>query len=127
MHSHRASGAAAPIGFSASALAPETNAGASINAVCASAIARYDRSMSNERMRAVEEAITRHLRASGEPVREAFLYERVREDGVEVSGDDFIAVLLRLEVGGHLRVDPVHDDRAADPEPFAPRYWRITE
>lgn len=67
-------------------MAAGTNAGANINAVCASGIARYHRFMSNERLRAVEDAITRHL-----------------------------------------RVDPVHDDRAADPEPFAPRYWRITE
>lgn len=83
--------------------------------------------MESERLREVEEAITRHLRASGEPVREAFLYERVRADGVDVSGEDFIGVLLRLEVEGHLRVDPLRDDRRADPDPFEPRYWRVTE
>jgi hypothetical protein len=83
--------------------------------------------MASERLNQVERAITRHLRASGEPVREAFLYERVRGDGVEVSGDEFIAVLVRLEVEGHLRVDPVHDDQHTDPEPFEPRYWRVME
>jgi hypothetical protein len=83
--------------------------------------------METDRLRQVEEAITRHLRASGEPVREAFLYERVRADGIDVSGDAFIAVLVRLEVEGHLHVDPVHDDRPSDPEPFEPRYWRVTE
>jgi hypothetical protein len=44
----------------------------------------------------VEEAVSRHLRASGEPVREAFLYERVRGDGIDVSGEAFIGVLLTL-------------------------------
>jgi hypothetical protein len=83
--------------------------------------------MSNERLHQVEASIVDHLRASGEPVREAFLYERVRRDGVDISGDEFIAVLLRLEVEGHLRVDPVHDDVRSDPEPFEPRYWRIME
>lgn len=83
--------------------------------------------MSNERLHRVEASIVDHLRASGEPVREAFLYERVRGDGVNLSGDEFIAVLLRLEIEGHLRVDPVHDDRQVDPEPFEPRYWRVTE
>jgi hypothetical protein len=71
-------------------------------------------------------AALRHLRASGEPVREAFLYERVRSDGIGIGGRDFINVLMRLETQGHVHVDPVHDERS-DPEPFAPRFWRVTE
>lgn len=67
-----------------------------------------------------------HLRASGEPVREAFLFERVRSDGIDIGGREFITVLMRLETQGHVHVDPVHDDRR-DPEPFAPRFWRVTE
>jgi len=57
-------------------------------------------------------------------LRESFLYERVRSDGVDISGDDFIAVLLRLQVEGHVRMDPVHDE-VHDPAPFEPRFWRI--
>jgi hypothetical protein len=82
--------------------------------------------MGTERSDEVQAAIERHLRASGEPVREAFLYERVRSDGVDIGGDDFIALLLRLEVQGHVHMDPVHDE-VRDPAPFEPRFWRIIE
>ena len=82
--------------------------------------------MGTERRHEVEAAIEQHLRASGEPVREAFLYERVRADGVDASPDDFVAVLVRLEVEGRVHMDPVHDE-VRDPEPFAPRFWRIIE
>ncbi|MFM8826392.1 MAG: hypothetical protein ACKORG_06785 [Actinomycetota bacterium] len=82
--------------------------------------------MGTARSDEVQAAIERHLRASGEPVREAFLYERVRSDGVDIGGDDFIALLLRLEVQGHMHMDPVHDE-VRDPAPFEPRFWRIIE
>ena len=82
--------------------------------------------MGTERRHEIEAAIERHLRASGEPVREAFLYERVSADGIAVAPDDFVAVLVRLEVEGHVHMDPVHDE-VRDPEPFAPRFWRIIE
>ena len=82
--------------------------------------------MSDERLQQTEASITAHLRASGEPVREAFLFERVRGDGVDIAADGFIAVLLRLEVEGHLHMDPVHD-QVRDPEPFEPRFWRIVD
>lgn len=82
--------------------------------------------MGDARAQQVEAGITTHLRASGEPVREVFLYERVRADGVDVSGEDFIAVLLRLETEGHVHMDPVHDERR-DPPPFEPRFWRIVD
>ncbi len=82
--------------------------------------------MGTERRHEIEAAIERHLRASGEPVREAFLFERVKADGIDVAPDDFVAVLVRLEVEGHVHMDPVHDE-VRDPEPFAPRFWRIIE
>lgn len=82
--------------------------------------------MSDAHVQQVEAEITKHLRASREPVREAFLYERVRSDGVDVGGEEFIAILLRLETQGHVHMDPVHDDRR-DPEPFEPRFWRIVD
>ena len=81
----------------------------------------------SKRMHQVQGAITGHLRASGEPVRESALYERVSADGVDVTGEDFIAVLLRLEVEGHLRIDAARDDRVAVSAPLEQRYWRITE
>lgn len=77
--------------------------------------------------RQVEAAVSAHLRASHEPVREMFLYERVRADVVDVSPDDFVAVLLRMEVQGRVYMDPAHDDAPRDPEPFQPRFWRIIE
>lgn len=83
--------------------------------------------MSSELLRRTEASIIAHLRASGEPVREAFLFERVRADVPDIDGPQFLTVLVRLEVEGTVRVDPVHDDRPADPEPFEPRYWRVTE
>ncbi|MGA0068607.1 MAG: hypothetical protein ACO3PB_04020 [Miltoncostaeaceae bacterium] len=82
--------------------------------------------MGTKRRHEIEAAIERHLRASGEPVREAFLYERVSADGIDVAPDDFIAALVRLEVEGRLHVDPVHDE-VRDSDPFAPRFWRIIE
>lgn len=82
--------------------------------------------MSDEHVQRIEAGIVAHLRAAGEPVREAFLYERVRADGVDVSGEEFITVLLRMETEGHLHMDPVHDERR-DPAPFGPRFWRIVD
>lgn len=74
---------------------------------------------------ALHATIIDHLRASGEPVREAFLYERV--GGADVATPQhFIDALLRLEVEGHLHMDPVHDERR-DPPPFQPRYWRAVD
>lgn len=82
--------------------------------------------MPDERVNQIEHAALAHLRAAGEPVREAFLYERVRADGVQVAGDDFIAVMMRLEVEGHVHVDPARD-QVRDPAPFQPRFWRVIE
>jgi len=86
----------------------------------------YHRRMADDRLQQIEAAIEGHLRASGEPVREAFLYERVRGDGIDLPGEEFIAVLMRLETEGHLHMDPAHDEHR-DPAPFAPRFWRIIE
>lgn len=77
-----------------------------------------------DRVNQIEDAVLRHLRASGEPVREAFLFERVRADGVDVDGEGFIAVLMRMEVEGHVHVDPARDE-VRDPAPFQPRFWRV--
>ncbi len=79
-----------------------------------------------DRVNQIEDAVLRHLRASGEPVREAFLFERVRADGVDVDGDGFIAVLMRMEVEGHVHVDPARDE-VRDPAPFQPRFWRVIQ
>ncbi len=65
-----------------------------------------------------------HLRASGEPVREAYLYERVGGESVG-SPEHFVDALLRLKVEGHIHLDPAGDDSLDDPDPFQPRYWRI--
>ena len=82
--------------------------------------------MADDRVNHIEDAVLRHLRAAGEPVREAFLFERVRADGVGVDGEGFIAVLMRMEVEGHVHVDPARDE-VRDPTPFQPRFWRVIE
>lgn len=82
--------------------------------------------MSTASDRAIAAAIEEHLRASGEPVREAYLYERVRGDDVDASPEEFLGALLRLETEGHVHMDPVHDEREDRP-PFQPRFWRIVE
>ncbi len=73
---------------------------------------------------ALHAVITKHLRASGEPVREAYLYERV---GAQAAGspEHFVRALLSLEIEGHVQLDPARDDSIDDPAPFQPRYWRI--
>jgi hypothetical protein len=80
--------------------------------------------MAAEQQKSIENAVMRHLRASGEPVREAFLYERVRADGVDADGAEFVAVLMRMEVKGHIHVDTARDE-VRDPAPFQPRFWRV--
>ena len=70
-------------------------------------------------------AIISHLRSADEPVREAYLYERVGGDAL-ASPDLFLDALVRLEVEGHVHVDPVHDV-VKDPAPFQPRFWRIID
>lgn len=65
------------------------------------------------------------LRAAGEPVREAVLYERVLSRGADAEPADFIASLERLATRGHVRVNVEHDLPAHDPEPFAPRFWSV--
>lgn len=70
-------------------------------------------------------SILEHLRDSGEPVREAYLYERVCA-GVAVEPGQFVDALVRLEVEGRVHVDPVHDE-VRDQPPFQPRFWRITD
>lgn len=75
---------------------------------------------------APEETVLAALRAAGEPVREAVLYERVLSRGAEVEAEEFLGLLERLSMEGHLRVSVAHDDRPAhDPEPFEPRMWRV--
>ncbi len=72
---------------------------------------------------ALHAAILDHLRASGEPVREASLYARIAVARVPTP-DHFVAVLVFLEVEGRVHVHPVHDE-VKDPAPFQPRFWRI--
>ncbi len=72
---------------------------------------------------ALHAVIVEHLRASGEPVREAFLYERI--GGASASTPEhFMDGLIALEVEGRVHVHPVHDE-VEDPAPFQPRFWRI--
>lgn len=65
------------------------------------------------------------LRAAGEPVREAVLYERVVKSGAPVDRDHFLGVMEHLATAGHVRVTVDHDGPARDPEPFGPRYWSV--
>jgi hypothetical protein len=78
-----------------------------------------------EREDAVEHAAEDHLRRAGEPVREAVLYERVRGDVPDLVPEELIGVLEGLAARGRLHMTVEHDLPAHDPEPFAPRFWRV--
>jgi hypothetical protein len=72
-----------------------------------------------------EELALDALRAAGEPVREAVLYERVLGRGAQLEPTDFIAMMERLATRGRVRLSVEHDLPARDPEPFAPRFWNV--
>ena len=73
----------------------------------------------------VAHAAEQHLRRAGEPVREAVLYERVREDVPDLVPEELIGALEGLAARGRTHVTVEHDWPARDPEPFAPRFWRV--
>jgi hypothetical protein len=74
----------------------------------------------------VATSVMQHLRASGEPVRESVLYERVaRDTAATPTPEEFLARLEHLMVQGHLAVTVEHDMPVRDPEPFGPRYYRL--
>jgi hypothetical protein len=75
----------------------------------------------------LEALVLELLRAAGEPVREAVLYERVRAHGSDAGPELLLAVLERLATLGHLHVAVEHELPARDPEPFQPRFWRVLE
>lgn len=65
------------------------------------------------------------LRAADAPVREAFLFERVRSRGEDAGPELFLSALERLAELGHVHVAFDHDTPSHDPEPFQPRLWRV--
>ena len=79
-----------------------------------------------ERDDAVAQAVEAHLRRAGEPVREAVLYERVRGDVPDLVPEELVGVLEGLAARGRLHVTVEHDWPARDPDPFEPRFWRVT-
>jgi adenylosuccinate lyase len=72
-------------------------------------------------------AIVTALRAAGEPVREAVLYERVADRvPVRPTPQHFIATLKHLAVERHVAISPDHQPpRRPDPEPFEGLYYRL--
>jgi hypothetical protein len=73
----------------------------------------------------VEASVLELLRASGEPVRESVLYERVRSRLDDVDPELLLAVLERLATLGRLHVTIEHDLPGRDPAPFQPRFWHV--
>lgn len=74
----------------------------------------------------LHEAILTHLRASGAPVREAFLFERVAPDVARsLTPAHFVHALTWLETQGRVHRVPGGADGPADSPPFQPRFWRI--
>lgn len=73
----------------------------------------------------VDEITLDALRAAAEPVREAFLYERVRARGADLGAEEFVDLLERLATQGHVRMSVDHEGTGSDPAPFGPRYWGI--
>ena len=79
-----------------------------------------------ERDDAVGHVVKELLRRAGEPVREAVLYERVRAKVPDLVPEELIGVLEALAARGRLHVAVERDLPTRDPEPFEPRFWRIT-
>jgi hypothetical protein len=73
----------------------------------------------------VEESVLELLRAAGEPVREAVLYERIRERLDDVDPELLLAVLERLATLGQLHMAVEHELPGRDPAPFQPRFWHV--
>lgn len=76
-------------------------------------------------MTTIDAVILAVLHESGEPVREAALYERVGARGVDTEPTAFIGVIERLAAEGHLRVSFERDSTVRDPEPFESRFWSV--
>ena len=79
-----------------------------------------------ERDDAVAHVVERHLRSAGGPVREVVLYERTRAEVPDLVPEELIGVLEALAARGRLHVSVERDQAARDPEPFQPRFWRVT-
>lgn len=77
------------------------------------------------RWRELEEGILDALRRAGEPVREAWLYERVVAAGIDASPEEFLTAAARLETLGNLHWAFDHETPGQDPDPFQPRYLRL--
>ena len=76
-------------------------------------------------MSSIDQVTLAVLHDSGEPVREAALYERVTARGVVAEPEAFVGVLERLAAEGHLRISFERDSTVRDPEPFEPRFWSV--
>lgn len=74
----------------------------------------------------LHEAILGHLRTSGAPIRESFLFERVAPDaGPDLAPEHFLHALTWLETEGRVHLVPGGADGLPDPPPFQPRFWRL--
>jgi len=79
-----------------------------------------------ERDAAVGQVVEGLLRRAGGPVREVVLYERARAEIIDLVPEELIGVLEALAARGRLHVSVERDQAARDPEPFQPRFWRVT-
>ena len=79
-----------------------------------------------ERDDAVGQVVEGLLRRAGEPVREVVVYERARGEVPDLVPEELIGVLEALAARGRVHVNVEHDLPAHDPEPFEPRFWRVT-
>ena len=70
------------------------------------------------------DAILDALHDAHQPLREAVLFERVRERGADLAPEDFQALAEDLVARGEVRVTVEHDLPAHDPAPFEPRFYR---
>jgi hypothetical protein len=69
-----------------------------------------------------------HLRAAHEPIREFALYDRVVADlGEHIPPETFVETMERLMTEGYVHVSFERDSAQRDPEPFSPRYYRVTD
>jgi hypothetical protein len=79
-----------------------------------------------ERDAAVGQVVEGLLRRAGGPVREVVLYERAKAEIDDLVPEELIGVLEALAARGRVHVAVERDQLTRDPEPFEPRFWRVT-
>lgn len=72
-------------------------------------------------------AISGALQAAHQPLREAVLFERARDRGMDLSPEAFQLLAEDLVTRGEIRMAVEHDPPPRERAPFQPRFYRPSE